>query len=64
MVNVPNPIKTAQTASRSFSVIGRSFRPFTDECKCFSIRSSPPTSPQHAGPIGAAFRAKRISDAI
>jgi hypothetical protein len=38
MVNIPNPIRTAQTASRSLSVMGRSFRSFTDERKCFSIR--------------------------
>jgi len=39
MVNMPNPIRTAQTASRSLSVMGRSFRSFTDERKCFSIWS-------------------------
>jgi len=42
MVNMPNPIRTAQTASRSLSVMGRTFRSFTGERKCFTIRSSPP----------------------
>ena len=44
MVNMPNPIRTPQTASRSLSVMGRSFRSFTDERKCFASGRRRPTS--------------------